>query len=132
LVIADWHNPMWEHPNNVYEFLKTLDWETKDSDMYAFAKMFPNALVPAPVIRDPYEARAMLMIQSFWKGWGSIRTDAIRRDEFEPRDDIFMLEGHRTLQRQRVDALRPGFVVEHEEQLLENSGLLVVSSYRKV
>ncbi|MBI4177204.1 MAG: class I SAM-dependent methyltransferase [Candidatus Aenigmarchaeota archaeon] len=132
LVVADWHNPMWEHPNRVYGFLKTLDWKTKDRDMGAFVEMFPNAIVDAPLIRDPYEARAMRMIQSFWKGWGLVRTDAIKRGEFEPRDDIFMLEGHRTLRMQRRDAVKSGFVPEKEEQLLEDSSLLVVSSYRKI
>ncbi|MBI2085239.1 MAG: methyltransferase domain-containing protein [Candidatus Aenigmarchaeota archaeon] len=132
LVIADWHNPMWEHPNRVYEFLKIKNWETKDRDLKAFASMFPDATVPAPIIRNPYEARAMRMIQDFWDGWGLIRTDAIKRGEFEPRDDIFMLEGHRTLPMQRGDALRSGFFVENERQLLEDSALLAVSTYRKV
>ncbi len=132
LVVADWHNPMWEHPNRVYEFLKTLDWKTKNVDLSQFIEIFPNALVPAPIIKDPYEARAMRMIQSFWKGWGSIRMDAIARGEFEPRDDIFMLEGHRTLPMQRKDALSSGFVVGNERQLLEDSALLAVSTYRKV
>jgi SAM-dependent methyltransferase len=100
LVCADWHNSMWEHPNRVYEFLKNdFDWETKNKDLAAFRRMFPKATETAPALEGS-EEMANKMIRSFWRnGWAEVRKEAIEKGEFQPCDDILMLEGHRPVGR---------------------------------
>ena len=110
--ISDWHNSMWEHPNRVYEFLKTMNWETKREDLEAFQEKFPKATEPAPVL-DPLDENSNKEIRKFWRdGWVPVRKEAIERDEFNPEDDILMLEGHRLVERYQEQLEECGFKTE--------------------
>jgi SAM-dependent methyltransferase len=104
----DWHNSMWEHPNRVYEYLNTFEWETKDRDLEAFRQMYPQATQKAPVIEAAADNAANAMIMDFWRGWADVRAEAIRGGSFKPGDDILMLEGHRPVQRYIDDGLEVG------------------------
>lgn len=137
IIIADWHNSMWEHPNRVYEFLKSyFEWDSKEADLREFARMYPKALETAPLLSGP-EAEANYEIQRFWKGWESVRKEAIAKGEFQPGDDILMLEGHRPVYKQ-IDEMRPigmstnpnhvgDFMSENPIPLLPTSGLLYLT-----
>lgn len=132
LTIADWHNPMWEHPNRVYKFLQSLQWETKEKDLEAFAEAFPKACGNAPNINDPYQRKAMRLIQDFWRGWVAIRREAVERGELDQRDEIFMLEGHRPFYVQQDEIADAGFKLIHEQKLLKDSELLMLGVYQKI
>ncbi len=108
LVVADWHNPMWEHPNRVYNFLRKLDWDTKKSDLRNFVQAYPKAAEEAPLLEGA-ELVAYEMIQRFWKGWADARADAVRTGKFNPNDDIFMLEAHRPAEKQNEEIFKSGF-----------------------
>jgi len=93
-ISSDWHNSMWEHPNRVFEFLKTLEWEGKEDDLIDFAYMFPLAVQKAPGL-NRCDGAANVDIMRFWEGWIKARAEAIEEGKFEPGDDILMLEAHR-------------------------------------
>ena len=110
--ISDLHNSMWEHPNRVYEFLKTMDWETKEEDLQAFADTFPKSTEPAPEL-SPLDEMSNVQIRKFWRdGWVPTRKEAIERGEFDPKDDILMLEGHRPVERYHEQLEDCGFQTE--------------------
>ena len=146
--IADWHNSMWEHPNRVYRFLVDgFDWETKDRDLAAFVSMYPGALKSAPQLSGPDEV-ANEMIRSFWRdGWAQVRGQAIQSGEFNPRDDILMLEGHRPVKRYvtdleaggyRIDTsgtrnlMESGVVSQNPQPLVDGSAILMQTVAQKV
>ncbi len=108
LVSSDWHNSLWEHPNRVYEFLDTFEWETKDQDMEAFCKMYPMAMDKSPPVTGP-DKNANNMIMDFWKGWADVRKNAIEKGEFNPADDILMLEAHKPVERYIEEGKNVGF-----------------------
>ncbi len=140
--LADWHNSMWEHPSRVYSFLADhFDWPTKREDLKAFREMYPKANEPAPE-KDETETEANRMIQRFWKGWESVRREAIAKDEFDPRDDIFMLEGHRPIGQYVSELREQGFetqtdylsntMITNPWPLIPTSGLLYLTVGQKV
>ncbi|MBI4167978.1 MAG: hypothetical protein HY515_03410 [Candidatus Aenigmarchaeota archaeon] len=132
LTVADWHNPMWEHPNRVYEFLQTLQWKTKEEDLEAFAEKFPLVKRKADHIGDPYQRKAMRLIQDFWRGWAAVRREAVERGEFDSRDEIFMLEGHRPFVSEQETMSNAGFSIAEEHRLLKDSELLMLGVYQKI
>ena len=98
VIIADWHNSMWEHPKRVYEFLRDdLEWETKDEDLASFAAAYPKFTEQASKLSGS-EEEANLMIRRFWKAWADVRMEAIENGTFRPEDDILMLEAHRPVE----------------------------------
>jgi SAM-dependent methyltransferase len=100
LVVADWHNAMWEHPNRVYEFLRDeFEWPTKEQDLEAFVRAYPKALEKAPELSE-LDAESNRHIKRFWKAWGNVRKREKDSGVFRPEDDIFMLEAHRPVERQ--------------------------------
>ncbi len=131
LTVADWHNSMWEHPNRVYRFLQTLEWNMKERDLRTFVQQFPNAADETPFTDYPAEAEAMRQIQHFWGAWAAVRKEAVERGEFDPHDDILMLEGHRPFASQNHEMARAGFVLKEKRRLLDNSGLLMLGLYEK-
>jgi SAM-dependent methyltransferase len=142
IIIADWHNSMWEHPNKVYQFLRNeFNWETKQEDLQKFLGAYPKALEPIPEhINDPFK-EADIEIQRFWKGWEAVRSAAINRGEFQPEDDILMLEGHRPVYQQIRTMKDVGFSVDeigrffiltaNPMPLLPTSGLLYLTVGKK-
>ena len=146
-VSADWHNSMWEHPNRVFEYLKHyFDWETKDEDLAAFCKMYPKANEPGPIFLSVPDERANEMIREFWVGWANVRRDAIAAGEFQPCDDILMLEGHRPVERYIETAESAGLYTVHgsrgrmerdilpsnPHQLVEGSSILNIAVFQKI
>ncbi|MBL7160257.1 MAG: hypothetical protein ISS93_00185 [Candidatus Aenigmarchaeota archaeon] len=113
LVIADWHNSMWEHPSRVYVYLKNqFEWETKDRDLAAFVKAFPRAIREFPET-SPTLIEANEQIRQYWKdGWEVIRDEAIFKGEFKPDDDILMLEGHRPVRKYEDEIEAVGYVLD--------------------
>ncbi len=132
LVVSDWHNPMWEHPNRVYKFLQTLEWDTKEKDLRAFVQQFPNASNGTLFAGSRNESQAMRQIQHFWSGWMEVRKEAAERGELDPRDDILVLEGHRPFASQNREMARAGFMLKEKRQLLDGSELLMLGLYEKV
>ena len=146
LVISDWHNPEWEHPNRVYNALKEdfdaeeFGWEGKEKDLALFARAYPKAFEEAPKL---YEDNASYMqIRKFWQGYARIRKKAIEAREFAENDDILMLEAHIPVERQNEVLRKAGFglnstffednngkeVLKHNpEQLLPDSRLLMTT-----
>ena len=103
-ILADWHNSMWEHPNRVYTYLKDdFDWPTKEGDLAEFARRYPKALETA--LEDPLNEASNADIRKFWKGWEAVRRREVAAGQFNPNDDILMLEGHRPVERY-VETLR--------------------------
>jgi SAM-dependent methyltransferase len=141
IVITDWHNSMWEHPNRVYEFLKNdFEWPTKDQDLEAFVKAYPKALETAPALSELNET-ANAHIRKFWKGWEAVRKREIGRGNFKPEDDIFMLEAHRPVEQQARSMVDTGFVlptyvldwrIENPKQLVPDAGILYVTVGQKL
>jgi SAM-dependent methyltransferase len=146
LISSDWHNSMWEHPNRVYRFLKTLKWDSRERDLGAFASMFPKALETAPVL-GALDEKANGQIRTFWKGgWKAVRQEAIGKGAFDGNDEIYMLEGHRPVERCVEDMVTAGFLVDdgflrelyreagsrqNPEQHLNDSRLLMTLAGRK-
>jgi len=111
--IADWHNSMWEHPARVYELLKDIardhgsNWPNAARDLARFSERYPKALKSAP--EDPLNQASNDEINRFWReGWIPVRLEAIERGEFDPRDNILMLEAHRPVERQIEDMKKVG------------------------
>jgi SAM-dependent methyltransferase len=146
LISSDWHNSLWEHPNRVYEYLKEcFDWETKDRDLATFAEMYPKALESAQTVTGA-DFKANEMIKEFWKSWSEIRTEAIKRGEFSPEDDIFMLEAHKPVERyietgykvglksesRDIDKIAASCVIaENPHRLLDDSSILYTTLLQK-
>jgi SAM-dependent methyltransferase len=141
IIITDWHNSMWEHPNRVYEFLKNeFEWSTKDADLDAFVRAYPKALEQAPTLSELGEG-ANRHIKKFWKGWEAVRKREIERGNFKPEDDIFMLEAHRPVEQQVGAMVDTGFVlpthvldwlIENPKQLVPDAGILYVTVGQKI
>lgn len=110
IVISDWHNSMWEHPSNVYAFLRDeFEWETKEHDLEMFAQMYPQ-YKNAPsgyTIRKSYN-EADRMIRRFWKGWEAVRNEAIQSGDFDTTDDLVMLEAHRPVEKYETELKEAG------------------------
>jgi SAM-dependent methyltransferase len=146
-VSADWHNSMWEHPNRVLEYLMyNFDWETKDADLAAFCQMYPRAKEPAPKLLHGPDEKANEMIREFWIGWANVRRDAIAAGEFQPCDDILMLEGHRPVERYIETAesaglsttgygvqrmMEYGILPSNPHQLVKGSSILNIVVFQK-
>ena len=133
IIIADWHNSMWEDPNRVYDFLKDFEWGTKDEDMKALREMFPNALRKAKRLSKMDEA-SNDRIRSFWRdGYAVTRKEAIEKGEFKPEDDILILEGHRPVERQIKTMKESGYSIddslidENPKQILPDSRILMLT-----
>ncbi len=110
-ITADWHNSMWEHPNRVYKYLQEqFNWSTKETDLAEFARRLPKALEPA--LEDPLNEASNVDIRKFWKGWEAVRTREIAKGDFNPNDDILMLEGHRPVERYVEAFERAGLLVD--------------------
>lgn len=110
LLIADWHNSLWDHPARVYQALKEdYEWSSKEKDLAAFLSAYPMALMHIPEPENPVEKEANRMIRRFWQSYGRIRAREIGKGTFEERDDIFMLEGHRLVERQAEAMIDAGF-----------------------
>jgi len=141
IIITDWHNSMWEHPNRVYEFLKNeFEWPTKDQDLEAFIKAYPKALETAPALSELNEC-ANAHIKKFWKGWEAVRKREIERGNFKPEDDIFMLEAHRPVEEQLKSMVGAGFLlpadvmdwrIETPKRLIADSDILYLTVGQKI
>jgi len=120
ILIADWHNPEWEHPARVRMALeKDYDdrqWTTKEEDIARFNAAYPKALEEPPPILLEGDAVAMDEIRAFWRSYGEIRAERIARGEFNEADDILMLEGHRPVERQIQTMERAGFRVSRQDE----------------
>ena len=127
---SDWHNSMWMHPNRVYRFLQNMEWETKERDLAAYRRAYPRAVESAPTRNEDLEANRMIM--EFWKGWARVRAEAIGRNEFDPRDDIFMLEGHRPVGHYQSEAQRAGLFKIAPDHPLRRDGTLPENPYKLV
>jgi len=147
LVISDWHNPEWEHPNRVYRaLLEDYDpdeygWDTKDDDIKAFVGMFPKALEEAPSL-SPLDEASYQQIRKFWQGYARIKRIAREAGQFSEANDILMLEAHIHVEQQNRIVSSAGFNVsrpstgemkEREimkgdpDQLLDDSRLLMTT-----
>ncbi len=147
LVVSDWHNPEWEHPNRVYKALKEdfdteeFGWERKEIDLALFARTFPKAYEEAPEL-SPLDHGSYMQIRKFWQGYARIRKKAIDTGEFDVNDDILMLEAHVPVERQNEVLRNAGFMIspkfvedlngqdnikDNPEQLLNDSRLLMTT-----
>jgi SAM-dependent methyltransferase len=123
-ITADWHNSMWENPHRVYEFLQEFDWSGKDQDMKKFEEAYLIDTEKPQALND-MEERTNEMIKEFWRGWIRVRKCAIEKGEFEPRDDIWLLEGHRPYERYTEEMIRIGFRLDGVHQILSDNKLLM-------
>jgi SAM-dependent methyltransferase len=151
LVIADWHNPEWEHPARVYDALREdfdvdrSGWETKHEDLVAFMQAYPKANEPAPPL-SPLDRASYMEIRGFWKGWAKVRRREIEEGTFDERDDILMLEAHRPVERQNEvldwagfdlhpefeqQLIGDGAIKSNPDQLLETSRLMMTTVAQK-
>ena len=142
IIIADWHNAMWEHPNRVYEFLRDeFEWSTKEEDLKAFVEAYPKALETAPALSE-LDAASNRNIKKFWKSWEAVRKREIAAGKFKPEDDIWMLEAHRPVGQQIKSMTEAGFVIspycipgwywENPKQLVSDAGILYVTVGKKL
>lgn len=111
IVLADWHNSMWVHPNRVYEFLKSFEWPSKKSDLDKLQRRYPKAS-EVSLEKDPMLAEANRMIERFWRAWSEIRTREIQAGRFDYNDDFYMLEGHRPVDRYIEELIAAGFKID--------------------
>jgi len=141
LIVADWHNAMWEHPNRVYEFLRDeFEWPTKEHDLEAFVRAYPKALEKAPDLSE-LDAASNRHIKRFWKGWANVRKREKDSGAFGPEDDIFMLEAHRPVERQNEAIERVGYGLDtpairelqnpNPRMLVPDSGILYATIGQK-
>jgi ubiquinone/menaquinone biosynthesis C-methylase UbiE len=86
LVIADWHNTVWEHPARVLHVLQLLDWADKIKEIQKFIHLYPKAKEPAEETSTEMRS-ANALISTFWKEYAACRTTT------EPQ--FCILEGHR-------------------------------------
>jgi len=84
LIVGDWHNSMWLDPGRVYNFLQSLDWKYKLTDLSKFSEIFQIEPLPET---DPLLRKANEQICSFWKAYAEVKTPDIPAYE--------ILEGHR-------------------------------------
>ena len=140
ILIADWHNSMWEHPARVYQALvEDYEWLSKGEDLKNFISAYPKALEIAPELPG-LEISSNLMIRKFWKTYGEIKAELIKQGKFKEDDDILMLEGHRPVERQIEDMHKVGYKTDtvyvmqlvddldlngNPHQMLENSRILM-------
>ncbi len=140
LIIAEWHNAMWEHPNRVYEFLQEFDWSTKHEDLDAFVAAYPKALDKAPDLSD-LDASSNRNIRKFWTSWANVRRREIDAGVFRPDDDIWMLEAHKPVERQNEALVQLGYKLDtpkirelqdtNPRRLIEDAGILYVTVAQK-
>jgi SAM-dependent methyltransferase len=130
IVISDWHNPEWEHPARVREALvedfdaDDFGWETKDADIWAFERAYPKSL-ETPFEMGELDDASYREIRKFWsEGWAKVRKDAIEIEDFDPRDDIYMLEAHRPVEMQNGQLSSVGFKLytDFQEKLTRDLG----------
>jgi len=129
-ITADWHNSMWEHPERVYRFLQEFDWPGKEQDLKDFKNAYMKGIDPAPKLTG-IEEYTNDMIRTFWKNWIDVRKEAMEKGEFDSRDDIWMLEGHRPVEGYAEEMRRIGFEIEDIYQLLPDSRLLMRITAKK-
>jgi SAM-dependent methyltransferase len=111
IMIADWHNSLWEHPARVYQALKEdYEWPTKKEDLKAFLKAHPFIAELLPDLSKE-DLEANRMIREFWKSYGKIKAEAISKGEFNENDELIMLEAHRPIERQveEMESVDVGF-----------------------
>jgi SAM-dependent methyltransferase len=141
LIVADWHNAMWEHPNRVYEFLRDeFEWPSKEEDLGVFVDAYPKALQKAPDL-STLNAEANKHIQKFWKAWGNVRKREKDSGAFRPEDDIFMLEAHRPVEMQNEVIQSVGYKMDtpairelqdpNPRRLVPDAGILYVTLAEK-
>jgi len=139
LIIADWHNTMWEHPSRIYEFLnEEFIWNNKERDLDNFVEMFPNALNETPE-QDPLYENANINIKKFWKSYANIRKKEIEKGNFKAEDDIWMLEAHRPVEKQNQVLRSLGYELDggdlqnpNPRRLVEDAGILYVTLAQKI
>jgi hypothetical protein len=141
IILADLHNNMFEHPNRIYSFLSTLEWETKAQDLAAFRAKFPKAAEQAPVLTPPAH-KADELIYANRRGWAQVRTEAIKRGEFDNNDDLHLLEAHIPVEKYTEALESAGFSTDIRDlegimasnplQLLPDASLLMVTAGRKI
>jgi len=130
-ITADWHNSMWEHPERVYKFLQDFDWHGKEKDLKNFENAYMKGVDLAPKLAgiDEYTNE---MIRNFWRSWIQVRKEAIEKGEFDPRDDIWLLEGHRPYERYIDEMIKTNFTINKCQQLLPDSKLLMLIASQKL
>ncbi|MEM7815546.1 MAG: hypothetical protein QXN71_00315 [Candidatus Aenigmatarchaeota archaeon] len=141
IIVADWHNSMWEHPNRVYEFLRDeFEWSTKEEDLKIFVEVYPKAVKKAPEL-SKIDAEANKQIKSFWKGWARVRERQKNCGIFKPEDDIWMLEAHRPVEKQNEIIEKVGYILNSPEvielqnpnprRIIPDAGILYVTVGQK-
>lgn len=123
LTSADWHNSMWEHPAKVLYMLRKLGVNKRYLD--EFTRAYPKSLEVVDFDNDELVRNANQQIMDFWVAWADVRRVAVRKNEFEERDDIWMLEGHRPVERYLECMERVGFHIKETSSLLPDSRLLM-------
>jgi SAM-dependent methyltransferase len=127
IIIADWHNAMWEHPNRVFELLKSgFDWPTKDDDLKAFVSKYTRALEHAPEL-SPLDAASNAHIGRFWQCYGKVEAEQKANGTFNPNDRLVMLEAHRPVERQNEVLQHVGYKKITSERLVPDAGILYVT-----
>jgi SAM-dependent methyltransferase len=141
LLVGDWHNAMWEHPNRVYELLRDeFEWSTKEQDLEAFVRAYPKALEKAPELPE-LDAASNRHIKRFWKSWENVRKREIDAGIFRHKNDILMLEAHRPVERQNEAIERVGYRLDtpairelqnpNPRRLIPDAGILYVTIGQK-
>lgn len=142
MVLADWHNSVWEHPASVMEFLEQFDWSKKKQGLANWQEAYPKAKQPALAPKDPFDQQANSDIKGFWGGYNLILKE---RGELG-NNAIWPLEGHRPVGRYIEELQAVGFstntpdihrlissgaISSNPHRLLPNSSLLQITVAQK-
>lgn len=142
LVLADWHQPLWEHPGSVLQFLEQMDWPRKEEGLEEWLRVYPNASSAPPLPKNPADRQAIVEITKFWKAYQRISREA----NLGP-NAIWPLEGHRPVGRyvlamrqagfdfetQAVrELIRAGVIDRNPHQIRPDSSLLQVTIGQKI
>jgi hypothetical protein len=97
LVDGDWFERMCMYPSLVLRFYQGLDaeefgWETKEDDLEAFERTFPNTDYVPELSNEAW--MAVEMIGTFWESWARVRREKIQKGRFNPSDDYYLQEAH--------------------------------------
>lgn len=143
IVIADWHNSVWEHPYTVMKFLEQFDWPNKQAGLANWQEAYPEARYPIPDEDNPLNVQANKDITAFWLGYYEVL-----KEHGDPgKNSIWPLEGHRLCERYIEGLIEAGFFVNtsniiklissrvissNPHQILPNSRLLMLTVAQKV
>lgn len=112
IVLADWHNSIWESPFRVYQFLQAFNWPEKELGLKNWRESYPYSNVAVPEPDEPADRQANKDIINFWLGYFQIVKESTVN--LGP-NSIWPLEGHRPVERYIEEMREAGFAVDSSD-----------------